>query len=502
MITTSLIATIDTPLSGELHELAEAADAVGSLEVRADLVGDIPEPRLRERFPGSLIYSLRSAAEGGSFDGDASARRELLAAAAEKFDLVELEGERDLLPEILEVVPAAKRIISWHGASESLARLDRRLDRYTAVPAALYRLVPDAASTAEALLPLRLLAARRRADIIAYASGRHGSWTRVIAPHFGAPVVFAPIVESGRDPFAFGIRRLMEDYGLPLLRPVKQIFGIIGTAVAHSLSPRLHNAGYRELGYPALYFPFHAERLAEFRAAMEGPEGLAALGIRFGGGTIAAPHKEDAVAAARMSNRLCVIANAANNIVVSSEAWIASTTDSVGVQEPLMRRGIPIAGLRVLIVGCGGAGRAIAASLKLCGARVTLMNRGRDRGLHASRLLGLPLLPFSEDLVHDFDVVINATSVGRNPEEEPFSVRSLPAAAIVIDLIYGASTTRLISEARERGMTCIDGREVLRAQALAQFRLLTGLSLPRPIVDGILGRDEQAVPSALAVPGS
>ena len=166
-----------------------------------------------------------------------------------------------------------------------------------------------------------------------------------------------------------------------------------------------------------------------------------------------------------------------------------------------MRRGIDIASRRALVVGCGGAGRAVAASLVSAGARVLLMNRGEPRARFASQLLGVAHLPLADVDLNCFDVVVNATPVGCRGGEQPFRLRGCGASSVVIDLAYGTAPTSLVTAARACGALVVDGLEVLRAQVYHQYRMLTGSAMPGHVMDEVLGRESEPCvpPSALPV---
>src|SRR5262249_9445725 len=153
---------------------------------------------------------------------------------------------------------------------------------------------------------------------------------------------------------------------------------IVGAQVHHSLSPRLHNAAYRMLGLPALYLPFSVPLFGDFwyRVVEGGP--LADWGMRIDGFSLAAPHKEAALAVAIRASPIARRAGAANVLARSRRGWQADTADCDGVLLPLRARGIGVKDRRVAVIGCGGAGRAAAATLARRGASVTLVNRTED----------------------------------------------------------------------------------------------------------------------------
>ena len=137
-----------------------------------------------------------------------------------------------------------------------------------------------------------------------------------------------------------------------------------------------------------------------------------------------------------------------------------------------------VKGKRAAVIGCGGAGRAIAAALMKSGAAVSLINRGRERGDYASRLLRLSYIPLAQFSAENYDIVVNATPVGRDEPIAPFALDSLSDEAVIIDLVYGARPTPLVQHSRAREQVVIDGREVLLTQVRRQFELMTGDKMP------------------------
>ena len=472
MAEATLVATLTRPPSSDGRELRALPPAIDWLEVRADRVGDLDPDWLRGHFSGVLLYTLRSAAEGGAFAGTEAERRARLLAAAERFELVDLEGARDLAPDLLARLPAARRLISWHGAAATAAELRRRFAELAPAAARLYRLGVGAGSAAAALAPLELLPALGRSDVTAFATGPAGSWSRLLAPLLGAPIAFGGVADGVDDEGAFGVAQLVGDFGLPALPEVRRLFGIVGRSIGRSLSPRLHNDAYRRLRLPALYLPFQAESFEAFLGSMEAR--LAALGMPLCGLTVTAPHKESALGAAESATPLARRAGAANTLLRQGSSWQADTADAVGVVAALGARGVPLAGRSAAVVGCGGAGRAAAAGLQQAGASVTLVNRGRDRGEHAARLLGLPLVPLAGFTPRGYALVVNATPCTGAAQDWPFLPGELEAGTVLVDLPYAAEATPLVATTLAGGRMAIDGREVLLIEAQRQFELMTG----------------------------
>ncbi len=494
-----------TPRS--LRGLAGVAD---ELEVRADLVGD-PDPSwLRRNFRGQLTYSLRSARHGGHSAAGPVERRTRLLRAADHYELVDLEAMDDIQPELLAAVPARQRRVSWHTSGhagsaegrcraelrEASGRLQERFAAMAAVPAVLYLLVPPAGGQYGSAAPL-LLTGLGRTDVTAFASGPVGMWTRVLAPWLGAPVVFGRVGAPGEDGMP-SVGRLLADYGLPALPPLSGLFGIAGRAPGRSLSPRLHNAALRELRLPALYLPFQVDRFSRFWQWGFDFASLGGMPLR--GLTVTAPHKQSALLVADVAAPEALECGAANLLWLDEGRWRAATTDAVGALRALALGGVDPSGRTTAVIGCGGAGRAVAWALREAGAGVTLVNRGIAHGLEASSQLGLPYVPLSRFSPAGYDLLVHATPL---VEREPFPVAAADGDAVVLEMAYRDPPTALTHATRARGLVGIDGWQVLFVEACEQFRLMTGRSMPETLSlrSICFGLAEQAAGHGLTVSG-
>lgn len=448
------LSTAPPALAGALVPGARSGDV---LELRADLVGDVDPAWLRDRFPGRLLYALRSAAAGGRSVVAADERRRRLIAAAGVFDLVDLEPA-DVAAGISEGIPPARRWISWHGAPADLPALRRGFAALASIPAALRRVIVDADGPLTALSSVRLLAEVGRPDLVAHANGPFGLFTRPLAPRFGAPLAFAA------EPWEMAMEGSLE-IGEVAARPIDHLHGITGPRVARSRSPALHHRRLRARGIPAIFVPLPAATLG----AILGPDflaGLDALRLPLRGLTVAAPFKEEALARAAAASPLARAAFAANLLVRGPTGWSADTTDGEGVRGPLRARGFEIAGRRVAVIGCGGAGRAAAIELRRAGAVVTLINRSEARGRAIAGRLGLPFAPLAGLSLRGFDVVIHATP---GADELAYLAEAMPRSAVLVDYVYGASEAALAARAAARGVAVIDGEEVLEVEVREQF---------------------------------
>lgn len=469
-----MVAVLTEPVQPNGAELRALAAKVDSLEVRADLVGDLDPNWLRLHFSGTLVYTLRSVEEGGHFSGDRADRHARLQAAAQQYDQIDLEWARDLTPDLLAAVPAARRRLSRHVGGPAAADLDALtvlLERMSATPAALYVLSVAVDTAEDAVSVIALLAAAKRSDLTAYATGPAGLWTRILAPRLGAPVVFGRI-GAGDQAGLPTLEQLWTDYGLPKLAALRCLYGIVGRSLSRSLSPRLHNRAYRALGLPALYLPFPSEDLGRFWRILI--PALEAANLPLLGLTIVTPFKERVLDIVEHPSAAAAHCSAANVVWRDGDEWAADTTDTA-IVSALVAAGIDPNGRRTAVVGCGGAGRAVAAALALAGAQVCLVNRGEERGRFAARVLGLPFVPLADFSAAGFTLLVHATPV---TDRVPVTLAGLPADAAVLELVYADTTTPLIGEARARGLSTLDGWHVLAAEVAMQFQLMTGLTMP------------------------
>ena len=472
-IPATIIATMQAPPAPHPGSLGAEADWI---EWRADLLGDAAPARFTER-GGKMLYSLRSRAEGGHGPTERDTRNARLLAAAKRFDFLELEGERDLDHTVLAAIPPNRRVISWHGEAAEAGTLRDLLASFCRTEARLYRFVTTSEEVATALAPLQFLAATARRDVIAYAESPNATWTRPLAARYGAPVVFGNVA-NGHGSSPTDLCALVRDYGLPDLHRVTELCAIVGKPVNGSLSPWLHNAAYRAQAATRLFVRFPVDSFGVFWHGVVETAIFEAIGIRLRGVTVASPHKESALAVAGEISPFSRKTESTNVMFRRGSAWHADTTDAEGVLVNLESVGIPCANRRVAVIGCGGSGRPIAAALRRAGAEVTLVNRSPARGLWASKLWGRPFVPLAQFPAADYDMIINATPVGREGEELPVDVTSMPRNSVIVDLVFAAPATPLSALARRCGHTVIDGCDILLAQAARQYKLMTGEEMP------------------------
>lgn len=264
-----------------------------------------------------------------------------------------------------------------------------------------------------------------------------------------------------------------------------ELYGIIGNPVHHTLSPLLHNAAFGALGLNCVYVPLPTMGLAE------GVAGLKALGFK--GVSVTIPFKEEVLPLVEVLDPVAAKIGAVNTLKFGSAENPADrrifgcNTDWVGANRALAEK-MQLQGSRVLLVGAGGAARAVGFGLLEAGAEVLLTNRTRDKGIELARQLGCAFVEPAALPGLGADGLVNATSVGMVPAvvQTPIASNLLGNFSVVMDIVYAPLQTRLLREAREAGCEVIDGLAMLLYQGAAQFELWTGREAPLAVMRAVL----------------
>ena len=246
-----------------------------------------------------------------------------------------------------------------------------------------------------------------------------------------------------------------------------QLYGVLGNPVRHSLSPIIHNGAFRRMGLNAAYLAFEVQNLA---AAISGIRGL---GIR--GMSVTIPFKTAIIPYLDQLEEVAEKIQAVNTISHEGGRLIGHNTDWRGAVGALEEK-IPLREKKVLLLGAGGAARAIAFGLKERGCQVFVYTRSRARGMELAEAMGF--VCSSLEAIHglDVEVIINATSVGMTPRdaETPWPKELFKEGTVVMDIVYQPVRTKFLREAEERGCRTIDGLEMLARQGAAQIEIWTG----------------------------
>jgi 3-dehydroquinate dehydratase/shikimate dehydrogenase len=459
------------------RELRRALRRTGTLELRLDYLRTDAERaalwRLLRRAPprGTVIATCRHRAAGGSLPGPAL--DELF------FPLLFSNAGcawMDLSIETAEALRAGGgrlagrgRMVSWHDfrrTPRNLSGVLRRLDRigWDAV-----KIATQCHTIGDSLRVLAL--ARGRRNVVAVPMGEAGLPARALALRQGSALAYAAVGEKTApgQPTFDEMKRL---YRADRLDRRTRVYGVVGNPVAHSLSPVLHNTGFIARRVNAVYLPFLVRDLRDFLAAIE------PLGIR--GFSVTLPHKQAILRHLDDCDPLAAEIGAVNTVVVRGGGKLYGyNTDYVGVLRALESRVAGLAGSRVLLVGAGGAARAVALALARAGALVAVSARRPDQARRLARAVGGEAIPRAHVRHERFDAIVNATPVGMHPltGESPLAATELNCR-VVFDTVYRPQQTKLLRMARRRGIAAVSGVEMFLAQGIAQWEIWTGERAP------------------------
>ena len=248
---------------------------------------------------------------------------------------------------------------------------------------------------------------------------------------------------------------------------------VLGHPVGHSRSPAIHNAALAELGMGKEW---------SYEAIDVGPEEFESLVLGmpdegFVGANVTVPHKGAALAVADTLSETAREIGAANTLAFAGGEILADNTDAAGLLAALP--GAP-AGKRALVLGAGGAARAVVWALVREGADVDVWNRTPLRSRHLCEELGGH--PADDPAQGDYQLIVNATAVGLEGEdpfgELPLSPDGFARSQVVVDMVYGEEPTHLLRSAEAGGATAVDGIEVLVRQGALSFQIWTGREAP------------------------
>jgi 3-dehydroquinate dehydratase/shikimate dehydrogenase len=451
------------------RRLHEAPRGCGLVEIRGDLLQRDDLVGLVQGSGREVVVTVRPVHEGGRFRGSEDERREmLLGALAAGARFVDVEHGSSL-KELAEGDSADRVILSHHGAACRVEDLLPLLRAMAASRAARLKIVPAARSAREAGAVRELLATARREGqrLACFATGRAGAVTRLMALAWGSWGTYGSVGHGAETAEGqFPVRDLLDLYDVAAIRSETRCFALIGAAVFGSPSPAMHAAGYREAGLDARYLPIEIDALDECLPLL-GPDGV--LGVEALAVTM--PFKQSACGRCRARDDVARASGAVNTVLIECDGWSGFNTDGPAVLS-MVRSRLDPEGVAAAIVGAGGTARAAAAVLAEAGARVCLFNRTVETARAFARSLGVEGRGLDELPATSWDVLVQATPLGVAGEQVVAADRL--NGKLVLDAVYGTETP-LMRDARRRGVTAIDGYDLLVSQAALQFDRMTGV---------------------------
>ncbi|MDQ2648138.1 MAG: shikimate dehydrogenase [Actinomycetota bacterium] len=249
--------------------------------------------------------------------------------------------------------------------------------------------------------------------------------------------------------------------------------GVIGMPIRHSLSPAIFTAAFEAVGLDWTYEAFEVPVGEGAAFAERVRHDLIGLSVTM-------PHKEAVVRAVDDLSDVARDLGAVNCIARRDGRLVGHNTDGPGLVDSLaIDESLDLTGMRGVLLGAGGAGRAVARALGAAGVRLVVVNRSPERAAAAVALAGPGARAGSLDDVAEADLVVNATSVGMAGDpSSPVPAGALHREQVIVDLVYHPSVTPLLADAARAGARTVGGLGMLVHQAAHAFRLWTGIDAP------------------------
>ena len=257
-------------------------------------------------------------------------------------------------------------------------------------------------------------------------------------------------------------------------------FAVIGDPIDHSLSPNIHSAAFREMDLDSSYIAYRIPK-GELE---EGIEGLKKIKIT--GFNITIPHKIEMMKYLDKIDESCSLIGAVNTVSNNDGVLKGYNTDMDGFLEPFKKKELNVKGTKVLLLGAGGAARAIVAGFAKEKAKsITIANRTLEKANELaafSKSIGLDAIAIKiedvKDTAKNYDIIVNATSVGLKNESSVISLEGINEKTIVYDIVYMPMNTDFIKKAKDQKAIIIYGYEMLLGQAVRAFEIWHGIEAP------------------------
>ena len=453
----------------ELRAARDRAEAADMVELRLDGVRGLDVAGALHGRSKPVIVTCRASWEGGAFDGSEAERIGALSQASQlgaEFVDVEWRADRSAL----RLADRTRLVLSHHdhaGVPGDLA------DRVRAMRVQAGSAVIKVAVVTPTFADCRRLreAVGTGGEAVVIGMGHAGTITRVCPWIYGSPWTYCGSAAAGQLSRA----ELVDVYRVRQTGPHTRVYGIVGTPLAHSASPAMHNAAFAATGTDAVYVPIETADAREFLGAAD------AFG--FAGASVTAPVKTQWASQGVRLDAASTRIGAINTIARTAQGeWEGRNFDVDGFLAPLIRRGLQMTGQRVVVLGAGGAARATVWALSRQGAQIEISARRAEAATRLAADFGATAVEWPPR--SDWDLLVNATPVGTWPavERSPLS-REFVRGRLVYDLVYNPPTTTLMKLARGAGADVISGLEMLVGQARAQFEYWTGEPAPESVME-------------------
>lgn len=456
-----------------IRDLKKASNA-DLVELRLDEANNINFKKVFSKKTKPIIIACRNRNHGGKFKGTEDQRIRLLKKAI-RFKPEYIDLESDVNKEVIkELRKKTKLIISYHNFKNTPKNLEKTITEIKKLKPDMIKIVTTANKIEDNLTIFSLL--KKNKKLIAFCMGEQGRISRILAPVFGSLMTYAALKKNEKTAKGqLTLNELTNIYNIKNLNTKTKIYGLIGNPVEHSMSPLIHNAAFKKQKVNAVYVLFKVTNLKDF---IKGFKKI------INGFSVTIPHKITAMKYLDSIEKSAKKIRAINTILNKKGRLYGYNTDCIGAIRALETK-TRIKNKKILLVGAGGAARAIATGLKNKGAKIIILNRTTDKAKKIAKELDYEYKPLSalKEAIKGQDIIINTTSVGMYPKTDKTIIpKKLLKKVIVMDIVYNPLKTKLIKDAEKNKCKTILGIEMFVEQAAEQFKLFTGKKAPKQLM--------------------
>jgi 3-dehydroquinate dehydratase/shikimate dehydrogenase len=468
-----IIVSITGPsMSEALAQVSSSSSYADMFEFRLDLMDRPNIARLLSPTTKPTIATCRPIREGGKFTGSERERIGMLDLAAvfgAHYVDLELSASPSIINDFVSRKEETKVIVSHHVADGQPFSVRRLYTKLNATGADVIKLafVAHEISENKNAFDFLKLAAKDKRQAVAIAMGDYGEPSRILYKKFGGWATYAaPEEGTASAPGQLRASLLRNVFRAPRLNRTTKVFGVIGNPLQQSKGIYLHNPLYARAKQNAVYCKFPVTDLSLF---------MRRLAPYLSGFSVTIPYKQSVMEYLDEVDDNARAIGAVNTVLRRGKRLVGSNSDAPAALDAI-ERVVRVKGKHLLIIGAGGAARAIAFEAKQRGAIVLIANRTEAKAQRLAREFGLGHVRMAQIRSAPFDILVNATSVGMVPnvDESPVPKKILKGK-IVFDAVYNPPMTKLLRDAKSVGATIIQGTEMYLNQAARQFELYTGI---------------------------
>lgn len=457
-----------------LEDLRNAEQYADLVELRLDHIKNISKQGLRE------LIAARTKPLIVAYRGEKAEKRELLLEAVEAgAEFIDLdESEKNMINDVRKK-GKTRIILSFHDFTKTpiLEELKQKYKEMEGYHPDFIKIVATATSINDNFKIFEFLKDKKKC--IAFCMGIKGVISRILAPKYGSFLTFAALKEKKVSaPGQLTAMEMINVYNVKNINEETEIYGIVGAAAEHSRSPQIHNSFFHETSENARFLSFKVEE-KELKKFIDNLQKY-----HFQGAAITMPHKVAVMQYLDEIDETAAGIGAVNTIVNNHGRFIGYNTDGYGALRALKDK-TEVRGKKVLVLGAGGASRAIVYGLRKEGIRVTISNRTLEKAQQLAEEFYTDFLSLAdaEKRASEYDIIINATSQGMGLQEGETPLVNLPEKKVVMDIVSYPSITRFIKLAQQNKCTVITGEKMLLYQAVQQYHLWMGKELNSKVLE-------------------